>query len=241
MKNENVICIMAKNPQPGRVKCELESCLSRAQAAALDRAFLLDTISTALRVPGCDVSIGYWPPESGNDFEDIICLFQNEERNRRVSARAGEIALIPQSGANPGERITSLAARLFEDGAKRILFTCSDNPLIEPIIFKASFELLKKHSAVIGPTFDGGYYVLGLSRPDISVFDSINWNSDGLYRQITEKLNADLINWQELELSYDIDRPAELEQLYFDIDNLRLAGKNLICYHTEKCLANFKK
>jgi len=241
MKNANVICIMAKNPQPGSVKSNLECCLSRIQAAMLARAFLFDTISTALRVPRCDVCIGYWPPESRSDFEDIICLFQKEEENRRVSARAKEIVLIPQLGADPGERITGLAARLFEDCARRILFTCSDSPLIEPLILKASFELLKNHSIVIGPTFDGGYYVFGLSEPHNSVFEAIDWNTDGLYRQIVEKLNGDKINWQELELSYDIDRPEELEQLYSDIDNLRLAGKEQICYHTEKCLANFRK
>jgi glycosyltransferase A (GT-A) superfamily protein (DUF2064 family) len=207
----------------------------------LARAFLLDAISTALRVPRCGVCVAYWPPESRGEFEDIIFLFQKEERDEKLSNRAKDILLIPQTGGDPGERITSLANRLFVEGARKILFTCSDSPLIEPLILRAAFELLNSHKVVLGPTFDGGYYVFGLGEPYPSVFEGIDWGSDGLYRQIAEKLNGDNVNWQELELSYDVDRPEELEQLYFDIDNLRLAGKDEICYHTEKCLANLKK
>mgnify|MGYP000548000493 CR=1 FL=1 len=62
-----------------------------------------------------------------------------------------------------------------------------------------------------------------------------------VYKETVERLNQSGLSWQELEISYDVDSPEELEQLYFDIDNLRLAGENDIAYHTEKCLANLRK
>jgi hypothetical protein len=239
-QNGNIICILAKDPQPGLVKTKLECCLSRKQAAMLARAFLFDTISTALRVPNCRVCLAYWPPDARGDFEDIIFLYQNEEKDKIISAKAEGIHLIAQLEGDPGVKIADLAGLLFEQGAAKIVFTCSDSPLIEPLILKAAFELLNNHRVVLGPTFDGGYYIFGLNGPYPSVFDGIEWGVDCLYRQITEKLNSDNVNWQELELSYDVDRPEELEQLYFDIDNLRLAGKDQVGFHTEKCLVNLK-
>ncbi len=241
MKNDNVICILAKDPQPGTAKHKLERYLSRKQAAMLARAFLLDSISTALRFPWCRTCLAFWPPEAEENFRDILFLFQREEKDKRIAARAEEIVLIPFADGNPGARITGLADLLFTDGARNIIFICADSPLIEPLILRASLELLKKHQVVIGPTFDGGYYIFGLSEPCPTLFDGIDWGAVGVYRQITHRLDFGNIDWQEMELSYDVDRPEELEQLYFDIDNLRLAGKNDICYHTEKCLANLKK
>jgi len=240
VKHENIICILARNPLPEMVGGKLECCLSRKQAAILARAFILDALSSALRVPRCDVHLGYSPPEATADFEDLIFLFKGEETDKKVSARAAEVTLVPQIDSDPGGRILDLAGRLFGSGAKKVLFACSDCPLIDPVIMKASFALLKEHKVVIGPTFNGGFYLLGMSEDNSRLFDGIEWNSDGPYRQIADRLNRENIDWQELELSYDVDRPEDLEQLYLDIDNLRLAGKDDIAFHTEKCLANFK-
>jgi glycosyltransferase A (GT-A) superfamily protein (DUF2064 family) len=223
------------------VKNKLESCLGDEQAALLARAFLLDAMATALRVHGSETRLAYWPPEAESEFEKIIFLFQDEEQDERLSARANAITLVSQSGRDAGERIMNLSNEFFNNGAARILFICYDNPLLDPALLEAAFELLKRSKAVIGPTFDGGFYLLGLSEPYPSLFEGIDWNADTPYRQFVEKLNSDASNWQELELSYDVDRPEELEQLYFDIDNLRLAGKDDICCHTEKYLANLRK
>jgi len=206
----------------------------------LARAFLLDAIATAVRVPDSRTVIAYRPPESHSDLEDILYLFRNEEEDEKVARRAGKIELMAQSGNDAGERIGNLAECLFSRGAKRIIFVCSDNPLMEPMILKISLELLKRHQVVIGPTFDGAYYLLGFSDGCPPLFREIDWNASNLYRRMVGELDARGVNWQELELSYDIDRPEELRQLYFDIDNLRLAGKDRICCHTEKCLANLR-
>jgi uncharacterized protein len=241
MKTDEIICILAKNPKPGKVKTELESVLGNKQSALLSRAFLLDTISTALKVPGADIVIAYWPGESLPDFEDIIFLYQSEETNKKASQRAKEIILVPQLGRDLGERIVNLSNAFFGEGAKRTLFICSDNPLLDVSIIKASFELLKSNHVVMGPTFDGGYYILGTDGHYPSLFAGINWTAGDIYRQLSDKICSSGMTWQELEISYDVDRPEELDQLYFDIDTLRLTGIDDICCHTEKCLANLKK
>ena len=94
---------------------------------------------------------------------------------------------------------------------------------------------------ILGPTFDGGYYILGVDNHYPDIFDGIEWDSGFVFKQLKDRLVATGMPWQELEISYDIDRSEELEQLYFDIDNLRLAGQDDICHHTEKCLLNLRR
>ena len=132
MNNNNVICILAKNPKIGKVKGGLESCVGNKQAALLARALLLDVISASLKVARTDIYIAHWPPQVRSDFEDIVYLFKNEEKDKRLSQRADEIRLIPQDGRNAIERVVNVSQCLFESGAKRVLFVCSDNPLLDP-------------------------------------------------------------------------------------------------------------
>ncbi len=241
MMNGNVLCIFAKYPEPGKVKFGLEECLGQKQAAFLARAFLMDTISISLRVPCSDLYIAHWPPDSRGDFEDLLCLFENEEKDSVVAEKAGGVNLIPQSGEDFGERLINSSRILFERGAKRVIFVGSEGPLLQTLILHATFELLKNNQAVVGPTFSGRYYLIGSDSHYPALFNGIDWSSQTVYKETVERLNQIGLNWQELEISYDVNSPEELEQLYFDIDNLRLAGENDIAYHTEKCLANLKK
>jgi uncharacterized protein len=240
MNSGKAICIMAKNPKPGKVKNHLEPCCGNKQAALLAKSFLLDVMSTALRIPRSEQFIAYWPLDSKEEFEDIVFLFQKEERDLKIAGKASELRLIPQEGETPDKRLSHISNIIFQAGAEKAIFLSSDNPLLDPMILKASFELLKKNNVVIGPTFDGGFYILGVDRHYPILFQGLDWKPGRLYRQITEKLENIGLSWQELEISYDIDRPEELEQLYCDIENLRLAGKNDLCYHTERCLANMR-
>lgn len=239
--NGNVLCIFAKYPEPGKAKTGLEECLGQKQAAFLARAFLMDTISTSLRVPGSDLYIAHWPPDSRGNFEDLLCLFENEEKDRTVAEKARKVRLIPQSGEDFGERLVNSSRILFERGAERVIFVGSDGPLLQDLILHATFELLKKNQAVVGPTFSGRYYLIGSDGHYPALFNGIDWSSQTVYKETVERLSQSGLNWQELEISYDVDSPEELEQLYLDIDNLRLAGENDIAYHTEKCLENLRK
>jgi uncharacterized protein len=241
MKNSDAICILATNPKSGKVKVGLECLLGGKNAGLLARALLLDVIATSLKVPRCDVFIAHWPAEAQVDFENLIYLFKADEKNKKISQRAEEIILIPQNGQNVCERLSDVCQKIFEMGARKILFICSDNPLLDPIILKAALELLRNNSVVLGPTFNGGFYLLGLDGHYPAMFDKIDWKPGTIYRQLRENLDRIKMPWQELEITYEIDYPEELEQLYCDIDILRLAGNNEIGYHTEKCLANLKK
>jgi rSAM/selenodomain-associated transferase 1 len=220
------------------VKSRLEKVLGRKHAAFLARAFLLDTISNSLRVKGTTVFIAHWPDDAGRDFEELIYLYSREERDKNICRKTCEINLVPQVGADLGERMANVSGDLFNKGAEKVLIIGSDSPQLEPSIYRAALELLNKQEVVLGPTFDGGYYLVGMRKPYPAIFNGIKWGTSTVYKETSDILTKNNIPWQELELSYDIDSPEDLEQLYFEIDTLRLAGEETICYHTEKCLKN---
>lgn len=216
----------------------LKDVLGEKHAAFLARAFLLDTISNSLRVKRTSIVIAYWPPESREDFEDIMHLFSQEEKDRNIRRKSNDIRLIPQQGIDPGERMARISENLFLSGANKILFTGSGSPQLHPSIFRAALELLDRKQVVMGPTFNGGYYIIGLKNSHPEIFNGINWGSANVYRETAGILEKNGVDWQEMELSYDVDTPENLEQLYMEIDTLRLTGENRICYHTERCLKN---
>lgn len=238
MDNKNVICIFAKCPRPGMVKTRLGKEIGERQTAFLARAFLMDTISTSLRIRNASVALVHWPPDCEREFEEIIYLFSREEKNRTVRRKSEDITLIPQEGSNLGERMARTANSLFEQGAEKVIIVGSDIPQLDPLIFQAALKLLNEKQVVVGPTFDGGYYLLGISRKTPEIFNGINWGSSSVYKETRDVLENRRIDWQELELAYDIDTSDDLERLCFDIETLRLTGENWICYHTERCLKN---
>lgn len=241
MKNGNVICVFARYPEPGEVKVRLEKVIGSKQAAFLARAFLMDTISASLKVPRSDLYIAHYPPGMRDDFRDILYLFAAEERNRKVARKADSVNLIAQPEGDQGAKLKSTSKYLFENGAKRAVFLFSDSPLLQPLVIRAAFELLSKNQVVVGPTFEGRYYLLACDSHYQCLFDDIDWNSSSIYRETVTSLTKSGLKWQELELTYDVDGPEELEQLCYDIDNLRLTGEEETAYHTEKCLNNLRE
>jgi rSAM/selenodomain-associated transferase 1 len=236
MDDKNIICVFAKCPRPGLVKRRLETVLGQKNAAFLARAFLMDIIATSLRVQNTALVLAHWPPDAVKDFENIIYLYSREEKNRRITRKLDNVRLVPQQGEDLGERMSGAMKHLFETGARKVIITGSDNPQLHPSIFKAALELLNTKEVVLGPTFDGGYYMIGMRNPYPEIFDGIRWGSPNVYKETACILDRKNIEWQELELSYDIDTIENLEQLYLEIDTLRLTGENTICYHTEQCL-----
>jgi hypothetical protein len=137
--------------------------------------------------------------------------------------------------------LSHLSQALFEKGTARALIVCPNSPILDSLVLRASIELLRSYNVVLGPTFDGAYYLVGVGNHYPQLFEAVDWAKENVYKQTIDIITDLKLKWQELEISYDVDRPEALEQLYWDIDNLRLTGKNDICRHTEKCLANLKR
>lgn len=209
------IVIFAKAPVPGQVKTRLLPHLSPEQAASLYRAFLTDwcralsTVTMARRV------IAYTPPEGLKALRALI----------------GEEAIyISQTGADLGERLTAAAQWASDQNYRKVLLVGSDSPTLPIQYVKRAFDWLDSRDVVIGPSVDGGYYLIGFSEEGASlavplVFEGIRWSTDVVFRQTLEKLQALDARLGLLPPWYDVDTPAELQLLRNHLFAMRLAGE----------------
>ena len=149
------LLVIAKEPVPGRVKTRLAPPCTLEQAASLALAALSDTLASALasrragrRVLVLDGEPGRWLP----DGFDVIA----------------------QRGEGLGERL----AAAFEDADGPAFLVGMDTPQVTPELLDAGLEALERGDAAFGPALDGGYWAIGLRRPDPKVFADVPMSQD---------------------------------------------------------------
>ena len=210
------VIVFVKNPVPGQVKTRLTPHLSPEQAASLYQAFLIDwcntlsTISTAHRV------IAYTPPDGLKALQTLI----------------GEDSVyIPQVGASLGERLIAAARWACDQGYAKFLFVGSDSPTLPIQYVERALDLLESRDIIIGPSVDGGYYLIGFSKHGASlsipmVFEGITWSTEVVFQQTLGKIQAVSAQLGLLPPWYDVDTPTGLQLLRDHLFGMDLAGES---------------
>lgn len=181
----SALIVIAKAPVPGRVKTRLCPPLSPAQAAGLAAAALADTLATvrataaARRVLALDGSPGAWLP-------------------------AG-FAVVPQLGDGLAERLAGAFAAC---GGPALLIGM-DTPQVTPALLAGGLRLLDEADAVLGATPDGGYWAIGLRRPDPAVFAGIPMSAADTCARQRDRLAALGLRVAELPPLRDVDDVAD--------------------------------
>lgn len=190
------LMIFVKAPVPGHVKTRLCPPLSLEEAAALYRAFVQDTVE---RLSGSDwtLEIAYKPIKP---LENLSWLDP-------------EIPFFQQEGFDLGARLAHAFEKAFSSGARQVVAIGSDSPELFPSLLEKAFEGLNSTNAVLGPTHDGGYYLIGLSRPCPEIFSGIPWSTAKVYRETLEKISRLRLSWRELPKFRDVDTPEDLKSL----------------------------
>ena len=210
------VIVFVKNPVPGQVKTRLIPHLSPEQAASLYQAFLVDwcnalsSISTAHRV------IAYTPPEGLSALQALI---------------GEDPVYIPQAGGSLGERLIAAARWACDQGYTKFLFVGSDSPTLPIQYVERAFDLLESRDVVIGPSVDGGYYLIGFSQHGASlsvptIFEGIAWSTEIVFRQTLEKIQEINAQLGLLPPWYDVDTPAGLQLLRDHLFGIDLAGES---------------
>lgn len=190
------LVIMAKAPRPGTVKTRLAQTLPVEIVTEFYRCLLQDTMSLARSLSAVEIAIMCPAP----DVEELACL------------ASGGVDVVAQKGEGLAAGLTSVFAH-FAAGGRRVVAFNSDSPHLAPSVLANAFELLVRHDLVIGPTHDGGYYLVGAKAAYPALF-----NSDGMGTK--SALEALLARARLLELSvgfteqfYDIDVAGDLTRL----------------------------
>ena len=130
-----------------------------------------------------------------------------------------------QHGANLGERMLNAFKDGFEAGYKKIVLIGSDLPDINATFITKGLEVLNETDVVFGPAEDGGYYLVGLSRLEASIFIDKPWSQPHLLKETLQELQSLNVSISTLEPLNDIDTYEDLIASDFYKSNLKLQEK----------------
>ncbi|MHB8067810.1 MAG: TIGR04282 family arsenosugar biosynthesis glycosyltransferase [Desulfobaccales bacterium] len=192
-----MLIIFAREPCPGQVKTRLCPPLTGEAAARLYRCFLEDILEEMTRLPGVSLALAYTPDAALNFFKE--------------STPAG-VLLFPQADDNLGERLIQAFDRGWAAGFGTILVRNSDSPDLPGEMVAAAAQVLEAGQAdlVLGPSPDGGYYLVGLTAPQPQLFQGMNWSTahvltDTLARARQLSLTVNLLPpWPDIDTIADL-------------------------------------
>ena len=201
--NGRTLVVMAKAPRPGTVKTRLTPILPVEAVTEFYRCLLHDTLALARSLSGVEVA--------------IMCPAPDVKELRPFASE--DVVVVAQKGEGLAAGLTSVFAQ-FAAGGRRIVAFNSDSPHLPASVLASAFETLATHDVVIGPTHDGGYYLVGAKAAHPRFFDGDEMGTKSA-------LDALLARASELRLSvgftepfYDIDVEDDLTRLAAE---LRLA------------------
>jgi rSAM/selenodomain-associated transferase 1 len=115
-----------------------------------------------------------------------------------------------QKGKDLGERLASALEEQWSSGFSNIIFVGTDCPLLKAKDIEETMDLLLEHEVVLGPTSDGGYFLIGFSANVPYVFQGIGWETERVFRQTIQIAHNRGLGWRCLEEKFDIDRFEDL-------------------------------
>jgi rSAM/selenodomain-associated transferase 1 len=201
------IAVMAKASIPGRTKTRLVPPLSFEEAAAFNTAFLQDVAANILAASARANIAGYMafgPPEAASFFRDTL---------------PPGIGLIECLWPDFGDCLFKTIGTLLERGHTAAVVLNSDSPTLPTSLLAETARLLARPGDrfVIGPSTDGGYYLLGLKLPHRRLFDDIDWSTERVFRQTLARAAEISLPVHVLPPWYDVDEADALRLLYSEL------------------------
>ena len=186
--------IFVKNPVAGKVKTRLGASIGSANALQVYKKLLAHTRDVASKV-NSDKQLWY------SSMIDRRDSWSSEEFDKKL-----------QKGGDLGERMSAAFQEGFEAGYKNVVIIGSDCAGLAPHHIDSAFAELKTNDAVIGPSKDGGYYLLGLRSFRKELFRDVAWSTPEVYDTTTELFSRLGISFSTLETLNDIDTLEDLKQ-----------------------------
>jgi len=187
----NALILMTRIPIPGKTKTRLMDMLTGDECVGLHMAFLKDLITTFTELQDIDLFITYTPEDSLFILENVI---------------PESIESFPQKGEDLGEKMFNAITQVLLKGYKKVVLIGSDIPDLSAKDIQVSFQILDKHDIVLGPTYDGGYYLVGMKRSHEKIF------------RIPKKWGGKSVLESTIDIGNEQNLTIGLSQKYRDID-----------------------
>ncbi len=191
-----VVGVFAKYWSAGAVKTRLAAALGAEAASEFYRRMLLGVLQQIRRAAADSAVIVFAPANAAADF----------------AAVAPDWELQAQADGDLGQRLASFFQQQFDRGATQVVVVGSDCLDVDAGLIESAWQRLDQVPIVWGPASDGGYYLVGLSRPVPTVFRDIAWSTDQVLRQSQERAAATGLPQALLSPLEDIDDDASLRR-----------------------------
>ncbi len=187
---------MAKAPRQGRVKTRLSQSLPASAITALYCCLLEDTVALANSLRGVEIAVMCPEP----DKEELAQLLGNRAQ------------VVAQKGSGLAAGLVSVFAHFTASGQRVIAFN-SDSPHLSPLVLENAFHILAAHDLVVGPTQDGGYYLVGAKAAHPTLFENDGMGTTSALEKLLERARTLELSTGLTESFYDIDIADDLVRL----------------------------
>lgn len=199
---KDALIVFAKPPVPGRVKTRLTELITEEEAAALYEAFLRD----ALDQYAC--------------LDAAVRLYLSSLDAAKAPAFVPDgIPVFEQRGEGLGARMRRAFRETFSASYERVVIIGTDHPTLPTIYIERAFAALAEPKVVsIGPSEDGGYYLLGMNAFYPGLFEGMTYSHSEVFEETLQRIRASGVQSAILPQWYDVDTPEALRRLAGDLE-----------------------
>jgi uncharacterized protein len=198
MSKNNALLVFVKNPELGKVKTRLKPELSNEECVAIYKAMVNDLVKNIQVDKNYDIFFFFTPKSSVNVVQQWLGY---------------EFNLVPQSDGDLGKRMSTALIWAFENNYQKAVLIGSDCPTMDQKLILNAFKNLENSDVVLGPSEDGGYYLVGTKSPQPEIFENIHWSSDVVFSETILRIKENNRTYSKLEIKSDIDKYSDLVKL----------------------------
>lgn len=194
----SAVIVLAKAPVAGLAKTRLIPALGAAGSAALAGRMLAHAVQAAAAAAPRTLEVCAAPDATHPAFSQL--------------ARDHHLQLAAQGEGDLGQRMHRAFVRMLAHHDRAVIIG-TDAPALDAVCLRDALAALEEHDAVFVPALDGGYALVGLRRPQPSLFDGMAWSTAAVMEDTRRRLRAASLRWRELPPVADVDEPADLVHL----------------------------
>lgn len=212
----NALILFTRVPIPGATKTRLIPFLTGEECAQVHSCFVKDIYEKAKTIQA-DLFVFYTP---------------NDEKHLLKQLLGEEAIYLPQYGADLGEKMKNAIGVALRLGYEKVVLIGTDIPQIHPETLNNAFDSLNEKEIVIHPTFDGGYYLIGMKKEYDSIWKIERYGTNTVIYDTLQHMKTEKLSTAVGQMYYDVDDKDDLLHLYGDIQK----GSVCNCPETMKYL-----
>jgi len=204
---DNAVILFARDPILGQVKTRLRSSFDDETIFKLYVCFVEDSLEKIRQVDNVECFVGIFPENHSGFFGGIESF---------------GMSLFVQRGNDLGDKMRQAFVDRFAEGYKKVVIIGSDSPSL-PVSY-INKALASEKDLVLGPSTDGGYYLIAMSGKVSEVFSGVAWGTENVLDETLEKIKGTSVSLELLPIWYDVDSPDDLKFLKTHLELITHSG-----------------